>query len=168
MSINESTFRELEAFIYKEAELLDNHQYDQWLELWDEQATYRMPVRVTHTKRQQDQEFQEDFGHFDETKEMLGMRINRLKTSTAWAEDPPSRTRHFVTNLRINSLNNDQYELKTNLMLYRNRSDAADHDILSAERQDIVYQKDGEWRFVQRVIYLDQATLGTLNLSIFL
>ncbi|PCI66835.1 MAG: aromatic-ring-hydroxylating dioxygenase subunit beta [Piscirickettsiaceae bacterium] len=168
MSINESLFREIEAFIYREAELLDNHQHGEWLELWDEQASYRMPVRVTHTKRQHDQEFQENFGHFDETKEMLGMRVKRLSTSTAWAEDPQSRTRHFVTNLRINELDNGQYELKTNLMLYRNRSDNAGHDILSAERHDTLHKVEGEWRILKRVIYMDQATLGTLNLSIFL
>ena len=168
MSINESLFREIEAFIYHEAELLDTHQHADWLELWDEQASYRMPVRVTHTKRQRDLEFQENFGHFDETKEMLSMRIKRLDTSTAWAEDPPSRTRHFVTNLRIKSLANEQYELKTNLMLYRNRSDSAEHDILSAERLDIVHKVSGEWRLLKRTIYMDQSTLGTLNLSIFL
>ncbi|HIG78566.1 MAG TPA: hypothetical protein EYQ47_00865 [Cycloclasticus sp.] len=75
--------------------LFDN-QHQQWLELWDGQASYRMPVRVTHTKRQRDLEFQENFGHFDKTKEMIGMRIKRLGTSITWAENPPSRTRHFV------------------------------------------------------------------------
>lgn len=168
MSINESLFRHIEAFIYHEAELLDNQQYDQWLALWDEQASYQMPVRVTHTKRQKDQEFQQNFGHFDETKEMLAMRIKRLSTSTAWAEDPPSRTRHFVTNLRISPLDENQYELKTNLMLYRNRSDNAGHDLLSAERHDIIHKTNGQWQLLKRVIYIDQATLGTLNLSIFL
>lgn len=168
MSINESLFREIEAFMYHEAELLDTHQHADWLELWDEQGRYRMPVRVTHTKRLQKDEFQEDFGHFDETKEMLGMRIKRLSTSTAWAEDPPSRTRHFVSNLRIKALDNERYQIKTNLMLYRNRSDSANHDLLSAERHDTLHKVNGEWKMLERVIYIDQATLGTLNLSIFL
>ncbi len=168
MPVTDSLFREIEAFIYHEAELLDNHQHNEWLDLWDEKASYRMPVRVTHTKRQKDQEFQEKFGHFDETKEMLGMRVKRLGTSTAWAEEPQSRTRHFVSNLRINALENEQYALKTNLMLYRNRLDDAGHDLLSAERLDIIHLVNGQWRFLKRTIYMDQATLGTLNLSIFL
>ena len=168
MSISEPLFRSLEAFIYREAELLDNHQFEQWLNLWDEHASYRMPVRVTHTKRQAGQEFQHNFGHFDDTKEMLAMRIKRLGTSAAWAEDPPSRTRHFVTNLRITGAETGPYLLKTKLMLYRNRGDSASHDILSAERHDTVHQVDGKWLILERVVYIDQASLGTLNLSIFL
>lgn len=101
MSISDALFRDLDAFIYEEAELLDDQKFEEWLQLWDEQARYRMPVCVTHTKRQKSEEFQENFGHFDESKEMLSMRIKRLGTSAAWAEDPPSRTRHFVSNLRI-------------------------------------------------------------------
>ncbi|PHS72905.1 MAG: aromatic-ring-hydroxylating dioxygenase subunit beta [Cycloclasticus sp.] len=84
------------------------------------------------------------------------------------AEDPQSRTRHFVTNLRVTALDNEQYQLKTNLMLYRNRSDDAGHDLLSAERHDVIHQVNGEWRMLKRTIYIDQATLGTLNFSIFL
>jgi 3-phenylpropionate/cinnamic acid dioxygenase small subunit len=168
MSVSDTLFRSLEAFIYREAELLDTHQFEQWLELWDERASYRMPVRVTHTKRDAKHEFQDNFGHFDDTREMLAMRIKRLGTSTAWAEDPPSRTRHFVTNLRITEGEAGQYHLKTNLMLYRNRADSASHDNLSAERHDTVHKVNEQWRILERVIYIDQATLGTLNLSIFL
>ena len=53
-------------------------------------------------------------------------------------------------------------------MLYRNRLDDAGHDLLSAERHDVIHQVGGEWRLLKRTIYMDQATLGTLNLSIFL
>ena len=42
------------------------------------------------------------------------------------------------------------------------------HDLLSTERHDTLHKVDEAWRILQRVIYLDQSTLGTLNLSIFL
>ena len=37
----------------------------------------------------------------DETKATLAGRIARLDTGMAWAEDPPSRTRHLVSNVEV-------------------------------------------------------------------
>jgi 3-phenylpropionate/cinnamic acid dioxygenase small subunit len=166
--VSESVRREIKDFLYDEADLLDRGEFEQWLELFTEDATYRMPLRVTHDKAHRDEEFDDNFGHFDETKEMLAMRVKRLGTRSAWAEDPPSRTRHFVSNLRVSSLAADEVSAKTNLLLYRNRGDSPQHDILSAQRVDQLRKTAEGWRLCSRVIYLDQATLGTLNLSIFL
>ena len=43
------------------------------------------------------------FGSYSdpETKETLGRRIARLETGMAWAEDPPSRTRHMLSNIEV-------------------------------------------------------------------
>ena len=161
--------QEIEDFLYLEAELLDRCAFEQWLQLFTEDASYRMPVRTTHERRLQDREFDESFGHFDETREMLGMRVRRLSSRTAWAEDPPSRTRHFVTNLRIRATTkSDEILATTNLLVYRNRGDSPQHDLLSAERHDLLRRTESGWKISERRIYLDQATLGTLNLSIFL
>jgi len=164
-----ATERAIRAFLYKEAELLDNREFEQWLQLWTEDAVYRMPVRVTRDRRDSVGEFLDDFAHFDETREMLEMRVRRLGTHAAWAEEPPSRTRHFVSNVRVSrSATGPEYLVRANLLLYRNRGDSPHHDLLSAERHDRLVMEAGGWRIRERVIYLDQATLGTLNLSIFL
>jgi 3-phenylpropionate/cinnamic acid dioxygenase small subunit len=43
----------------------------------------------------------DDIFHFDENRASLGLRVRRLGTNVAWAEDPPSLTRRFVTNIRV-------------------------------------------------------------------
>ena len=58
-----------------------------------------MPVRVT-TARGAGFDSLADMGHFDENMYALRKRVQRLATDHAWTEDPPSRTRHFVTNVR--------------------------------------------------------------------
>ena len=58
-----------------------------------------MPVRVT-TPRGAGSSAQPGMGHFDEDMYALRKRVQRLATDHAWTEDPPSRTRHFVTNVR--------------------------------------------------------------------
>ena len=92
--------REITAFLFHEAALLDERRFDEWLGLLDEELSYRMPVRSTRPEGQ-GSEFSEQMLHFDETRETLAMRVERLKSGDAWAEVPPSRTRHYVTNIRI-------------------------------------------------------------------
>jgi 3-phenylpropionate/cinnamic acid dioxygenase small subunit len=58
--------------------------------------------------------------------------------------------------------------VRTNLLLYRSRGSDPRHDILSAERKDILRKEDDQWRLRKRVILLDHSVLTTHNLSVFL
>ena len=53
-------------------------------------------------------------------------------------------------------------------MLYRSQGDTAHHDLLVAERQDVLRLEDGDWRLLRRVVLLDHTILGTPNLGVFL
>ena len=86
-------------FLVEEAALLDAADYAAWLDLLCEDIRYVMPVRVT-TARGAGFDALPDMGHFDEDLYALRKRVQRLATDHAWAEDPPSRTRHFVSNVR--------------------------------------------------------------------
>src|SRR6516164_7924586 len=94
---------EVERFYYDEAALLDAHRYEDWLALFADDAHYFMPIRRTRTQRELGKEFTQpgEMAFFDDTKQSLTGRIIKLKTGKAWAEDPPSRTRHLITNIRI-------------------------------------------------------------------
>jgi len=48
-----------------------------------------------------------------EDRRYLEMRVARLDTGMAWAEDPPSRTRHLIGNLEAAPLENGEVEAKT-------------------------------------------------------
>ena len=86
-------------FLVEEAALLDAADFAGWLGLLCEDIRYLMPVRVT-TARGAGFDSLADMGHFDEDMYALRKRVQRLATDHAWTEDPPSRTRHFVTNVR--------------------------------------------------------------------
>jgi hypothetical protein len=86
-------------FLVEEAALLDAADYAGWLGLLCDDIRYLMPVRVT-TARGAGFDTLADMGHFDEDRYALRKRVQRLATDHAWTEDPPSRTRHFVTNVR--------------------------------------------------------------------
>lgn len=163
---DEQLKREIDAVLLLEAELLDDNRLRDWLGLLADDVEYYMPVRATR-ERGAGSEFV-DMAHFEENRDQLELRVRRLETSTVWAEDPPSRTRHFISNIRVAPEGPDAARVKSNLLLYRTRGDSPSHDLLSAERQDVWRRVDGAWKLARRTILLDQSTVATHNLSIFL
>ncbi|HEV7757330.1 MAG TPA: 3-phenylpropionate/cinnamic acid dioxygenase subunit beta, partial [Acidimicrobiales bacterium] len=106
---------------------------------------------------------------FDDDKDSLNRRIVRLETGMAWAEDPPSRTRHLFTNIRVVPADAaDEYEAHCNFLLYRSR---LEHDVefFVGARQDLLRRVDRGvgWEIARRKIVLDQSTLNAKNLSMF-
>ena len=97
------------------------------------------------------------------------MRVLRLETEYAWAEDPPSRSRHFVTNVQVAPGDSgDEFEVTSNLLLYRTRGDVATYDILSGERKDVLRRAGDGFRLAKRVVLLDQTTIMTHNLALIM
>ena len=162
------TYWEVYSFLMHEAELLDERRERDWLDLFTDDAEYLMPVRVNRERGEGDGFSQEAF-YFEETHDSLELRVRRLETEYAWAEDPPSRTRHFVTNVRVaEGEEDDEVAVRTNLLLYRSRGSDPKHDLISAERKDVLRKEDGQWKLRKRVILLDHSVLTTHNLSVFL
>jgi 3-phenylpropionate/cinnamic acid dioxygenase small subunit len=110
---------------------------------------------------------EDELAIFDETKETLGRRIARLETGMAWAEDPPSRTRHLVTNIEVEP-GDTAVELKvySNFLVYRSRSET-EQDFYVGARQDVLRRVDGGWKIARRTLVLDQNVLLAKNVSIF-
>ena len=141
---------EVEDLLYEEAELLDDRRFHQWLDLFTDDLHYWMPVRENRNSREVAEELSKpgETAFFDDTKETLRMRVARLDTGTAWAETPPSRTRHLISNIRIKGAN--------------------DQDIYVGTRQDTLRRVDGQLKIARRTIILDQTILDARNISIFL
>jgi 3-phenylpropionate/cinnamic acid dioxygenase small subunit len=168
MGVDPAIKAEIEEFLLHEAELLDERRFEEWIDLFAEDARYEAPMRVTKA-RDAGPDIVEESKIFSDNRETLHIRVQRLGTEFAWAEDPPSRTRHFVTNIRVQPGDREnEYRVRCNLLVYRNRGDTPDYDLLSADRQDILRRVDGGWKIAYRRIVLDQSTVGSHNLSIFL
>ncbi|MDX6626822.1 MAG: dioxygenase small subunit [Solirubrobacterales bacterium] len=166
--IDRETLDEVSAFLFHEAELLDDQRIRQWLELLDPEVEYKMPVRTTQ-ERAAGLGFSEESWHMNEDFDSLETRVVRLDTDYAWAEDPPSRSRRFVTNVRPSQGSaEDLVAVRSNLLLFRARYDNPDHQLLSAERHDVLRRADGGLKLLRRLVLLDHTTLGTSNLGIFL
>lgn len=154
-------------FLYREAELLDERRWREWLALLADEVTYEMPVRVTRAHSLEGSVLT-DMDHFREDRFTLEKRVERLETEYAWTEDPPSRTRHVVTNLRVFRSSSGDLVAKSYLLLFRSRGDVRPPEWVCAERTDRLRRVDGQLRLVHRRIVVDESVLRTQNLAIFL
>ena len=128
---------EIEQFLYHEAALLDERRFAEWLDLLDPELEYWMPVRSTRALGDEAHEFAKlgEGAYFDDDKSSMEQRVRKLSTGFAWAEDPPSRTRHNVTNVRVLERSDGTFRIGCNFMIVRTRL-ANDNDFWSGRRED--------------------------------
>ena len=145
--------------------MLDGFREREWLEVMVHPAiTYRVPLRQT-VQRIRGAGFIPDAYHLNETYGSLDMRISRLATAYAYGEDPPARTRHFVSNIRVDAEVESRVEARSNIMLCRSRGDAATLGIMTGERHDILVRGEDGFRLLSRIVLLDFSVLETPNLA---
>jgi 3-phenylpropionate/cinnamic acid dioxygenase small subunit len=157
-------------FLNHESDLLDKNKLDEWFELLTDDITYQIPVRTTRG-RLEEQEFSEASFFMKEDYESLQSRIHRLKTEYDWSENPPSRSRRYVTNIKIDRIDGDELFIRSNLLLYRTRGDKTSYDLISCEREDTLRRVDTELKLAKRRVLLDQTVLGLesgRSLTVFL
>jgi biphenyl 2,3-dioxygenase beta subunit len=162
---------QIEQFYYREAQLLDHHAFEAWFALMEEDIHYWMPIRTTRTSRERGLEYIPADGnaHFDDTHATMQGRIRQKTSELNWAEDPPSRTRHIVSNVIIRETDTPAtFEVASAFLLYRNRLERQ-VDVFAGERRDVLRRADNGlgFKIARRTILLDQSTLLANNLSVF-
>jgi biphenyl 2,3-dioxygenase subunit beta len=161
----------IEDFLYLEAELLDDRKLREWLDLLTDDVRYWMPIRYNPLERPEDLSDElakpGDGHYFDDDKQSLRVRAERVYAKNAWAEMPPSRTRHLISNVRIKSDNGSELEVHSNFFVYRTRLET-DQDIFVGTKRDILRRVNDGFKIAKRTIILDQAVLSAKNISVFL
>ena len=178
--MDDGIVREIERFIYREVRLLDERRFHEWLELFTDDVRYWMVTRSNlyprsskaiaslNPGRNVDETADEEgLAILDETKKTLEGRVARLETGMAWAEDPPSRTRHLITNIELAPGDtSSEIEVCSNFIVYRSRSET-EQDFYVGTRRDILRRVGSALRISGRKITLDQNVLVAKNVSIF-
>ena len=157
---------EVEQFLYAEAALLDARRYRDWLGLMAEDVEYWMPIRRTVTNADLEREFTKpgEVAFFDDDWAYLEMRVKKLEAGSAWSEDPPSRSRHFVSNVRILEVAGEEITLEACFHLYRSRLEA-DVDSWIGRRIDVLRRVGASFQLVKRHMFLDQTVIQATNMS---
>jgi len=107
--------REVEEFLYREAALLDERRFDDWLALFADDGIYWVPSRP-------DQDNALDtVSIVYENRQMLEVRVRRLAHPRIYAQMPPSRTRHAVANVAVEP--GEEIAVRSALIMVEYRAD---------------------------------------------
>lgn len=159
---------DIKDFLYREARALDERRFRDWLGYLADDIRYEVPVRVTR-EGLADWELSPTSRIFDDTKETLEVRVRRLETDFAWAEQPPSRTRHYITNVIVDPTDvEDEFLVSSNCFIYRSRGDDPNPSLYSLFRKDTVRKTASGFEVARRWAALDQSLINAHNMSIFI
>ena len=148
----------VEAFLYHEAALLDSWKLDEWLALLTEDATYRVP-----SNDRPDSDPKTALFMIADDIHRIRARVTRLKDPHAHAEYPRSRTRRFVSNVRV--VEQNPLRVEANFIVYRFRGNDDKREYVGRYRFTLVPEK-GTFRIKSREAILDAmelASLGTVS-----
>jgi 3-phenylpropionate/cinnamic acid dioxygenase small subunit len=161
---------DVETFLYKEAELLDERHFEEWLDLIADDIHYYMPMRRNVKFGEQARENTSDeseISWFDEGKVTLTGRVKQINTGLHWAEEPLSRVCHVVSNVQILDVRGDEVTVKSRFIVYRNRLQD-ETDFFVGKREDVLRRDAATgWKVAKRKITLDQNVLLAKNVTVF-
>jgi ethylbenzene dioxygenase beta subunit len=168
MAVNDAVARRLERQLYREARLLDEEAWDEWLALMCEDIHYWMPAVENRRRADKLGAWEPGRGaYFDDNLRDLTIRVSRFKQPSAWAEDPPTRHVHVVSNVEVYHTGRpDEYRVHSTFVNYRSRGEA-DNDLLLGRRDDLWRDIAGEWRLARRKVLITQSLLLAKNLNTF-
>jgi dibenzofuran dioxygenase beta subunit len=169
--VSAELYHEIATFLYREARLLDQERFDEWLDLFTSDVRYWMPTREVVQGRQHDHVDDDapglQFAIFNETRKSLAMRVRRIDTGLAHVEEPPSITQRLITNVEVMPAEDPREVIaRSNFMVHQSRRDNMGATFVGS-RKDILRDEDGGWKIASRRIQVIHVTLPRM-LSIFL
>jgi ethylbenzene dioxygenase subunit beta len=154
---------EAERFLIREAHLLDERRFEEWLALFDQDCLYWLPIGEDESELEPSIVY--------DPRPRLEERVFRLIETRAYAQEPPSRTQHNVTNVEVEDGGAaGLVRLRCNVTILEVRSgDALQAGLgtpqLLAGRCEYLLRQGPEWRIARKVVRLLTRDLPLPNLS---
>jgi len=167
-----TTYR-ITQFLFREARLLDAERWDDWLALMAEDIHYWMPAIENRRRADKLGAYAPGRGaYFDDSHLDLSRRVARFKQPSAWAEDPPTRHVHVISN--VEALHGEaagEFIVHSVFVNYRSRGEA-ENDLLLGRREDLLRvhgdPEEGDYRIARRKVVITQSLFMSKNLNTFL
>lgn len=138
--------QQVEQFIYYEADLMDEHRYDEWLALWTDDALYWVP------SGRDDIDPKREISLIYDDRVRLQVRITRLKSGFAHAQEPKSRMRRVVSNIVTQEAKNGDIVVFSNFLLTELRR--GKQDTFAGRTIHRLRPDNGSFRLVSKKVLL--------------
>lgn len=106
-------YQDIQAFVYREARLLDDRQWDEWLGCYSKQAVFWMPTWDDDDRLTENPQREISLIYYP-NRQGLEDRVYRIKTERSGASTPEPRTTHMVANIEVLFQDDKQAELRFN------------------------------------------------------
>lgn len=146
------TREEIENFLYGEAALLDEWRLQEWLELLTDDATYQVPPTDMP-----DADARNTLFIIADDALRIRSRVRQLLGKSAWAENPRSRTRRMIGNVRVLGCDNGNIRVTANFVVYRMRYELTDTYV--GRYEYTLTRIDGKLKIRERKAILDLEAL---------
>jgi len=153
---------DVQNFLFEEAELLDSWRLDEWAELFTEDAISHVPALDDPNR----DPAQSVFLVADDLARIRS-RVRQLTGETAWAENPRSQTRRFISNVRVTSADGATVSATANFLVHRCRMERI--STFAGQYQYKLVRHDGSFKIAERKVILAQDTLrsqGTMSIIV--
>jgi 3-phenylpropionate/cinnamic acid dioxygenase small subunit len=169
----------LEQFYYREARLLDNRKYQEWLALCAADISYSMPARTNVMVDNREQGQQDMISVERELEDIdsdgcplreeniihLMLRVDRAYKRNSWAENPPARTRRIIGNVELTGMEENRLSVLNNFHMFYARPGSADF-FYAGQRRDTLVAADGSYTIARREIIMDMADINVPTLGL--
>jgi len=138
---------ELEAiaqFLYREARLADEGEYDAWEALWTDDGVYWVPAGGADPDHA--------MSILYDNRSRIALRVRQLKTGRRWAQSPPSSVRRLITNVEILAVDGDDVIVGANFLAVESRPRGT---VVWAGRSEYRLRRDGDgFRLARKTVRL--------------
>nr|WP_276508550.1 aromatic-ring-hydroxylating dioxygenase subunit beta [Modestobacter muralis] len=150
--------RDVEDFLYREAKLLDEQRYDEWLGLFTEDVRYWMPITETREVRQHRDHVPGEWALVEDDSRFLAKRMERLAGGLAHSEQPRSRTRRFISNVLVTPEADGDLVAESNFIVFQSRRANCEQFFVGSRRDRLVTFGES-WKIAERTVLLDHRVL---------
>jgi 3-phenylpropionate/cinnamic acid dioxygenase small subunit len=151
------TLEDVTQFLYREARLQDEHQYDQWEALWTDDGVYWVPANGDGGDPEQEMSIIYD------NRSRIGLRVRQFHTGKRFSQSPKSRLRRVVSNIEVISDDGREVLAASNAMVFESQTRG---DIVWATRNEFTLRREGDgFRMARKKVVLVNNSTALFSLA---
>ncbi|MDB5795464.1 MAG: hypothetical protein JWR25_1843 [Noviherbaspirillum sp.] len=153
------TRSDAEEYLFREARLLDEQRYEEWLELFTADARYWVPYKNDVAPHIESPIIYDD-------RPTMEDRVYRLRSPAAHAQSPCSRTVHLIGNVTVENESADSARIRSSFVIHEARGDK--YRSLAGIYEHLVRLEEAKWKIGLKKIWLINRDQPIFNLTFLL
>ena len=143
---DQALLQEVSQFLFREARLQDTHAYDEWEELWEDDAIYWVPANG------EDPDPEREMSFIYDNRSRISLRVKQLKTGKRHSQTPPSRLARIVSNIELLDGGADEVRVAANTMVFE--SNPRGETVWATRNEYSLRRRDDGYRMSRKKVVL--------------